>query len=353
MKSFTSLSNLYCLNQLVSSLRSHGDIIYRLRVDYVSLSSRLRVLNVIGSRMIAVFLLLLTFGVSNAWGQASTATATDGGTYVVTVYDNSTYYALPNNTTGGQWAATEVEVNGNGKVTTENPPLWTFEEGSTSGQFYLYYKNGDNTYYLYKNGNNSTNQNIAGKTGNKNYWQFTKNGNKYNVLAIGRGTYHTRLNYYTSGDKWQVYQTSSTTYNIILLEPAPVITCATTSLTGFTYVQGSGPSSSQSFSVSGNYLGANITVSATDNYEVSTTSGSGYGGSVTLTKNASGVVSATTVYVRLKSGLSSGTRNGTITISSTGATDKTISLSGTVSAPVVACGTNPTAGSASLNGSFL
>ena len=300
------------------------------------------------TRWLVTIILLLSLGVSQMWGQAATETATDGKSYVVTVYYNSKYYALPNGTNAGQWAATEVSVNANGRVTTATPPMWTFTEGSTSGQFYLSYTSGNTTNYLYKNGTTNSNYNIKGGS-SKNYWAFTKSSNKYNVLAVGRGTNHTRLCLYNSQLKWEVYGTSSTTYDIILLLPVQTLSTSTTSLTGFTYQEGSGPSAAQSFSVSGSYLTANITVTAPTNYEVSKSSGSGYASSVTFTQS-SGSVSAQTVYVRLKSGLSAGTYNGSsITISSTGATNKTISLSGSVTA---SCSADPTIGDASINSSF-
>src|SRR4029078_7326399 len=59
-------------------------------------------------------------------------------------------------------------------------------------------------------------------------------------------------------------------------------------------------SSSQSFTTSGTNLTANIVVTTPTGFEVSTTSGSGYGSSVNLTPS-SGTVSTTTIYVRLTS----------------------------------------------------
>lgn len=173
-------------------------------------------------KIILVICLLFSIGIGDAFCQVTSATATDGGTYVVAYYYNSKYYALPNNTSAGTWAATEVTVNGSGKVTTENPPTWTLVEGSTSGQFYLTYESGGNTYYLYKNGTSNSNYNIRGDTSNKNYWEFTAgtggNAGKYQVLAVGRGTYHTCLTLYESQTKFEVYNTSG--YKIILLELA-------------------------------------------------------------------------------------------------------------------------------------
>ena len=96
------------------------------------------------------------------------------------------------------------------------------------------------------------------------------------------------------------------------------------------YVTGNGPSAAQTFTVSGKNLTADITLalSGTD-FEMSLSEGSGYTNSLTLTQTA-GAVDETTVYVRLKEGLEINNYAGTITLTSAGATDKTINLSGNV-----------------------
>jgi hypothetical protein len=91
-----------------------------------------------------------------------------------------------------------------------------------------------------------------------------------------------------------------------------------------------------------------LVVTAPTNYEVSTSSGSGYGATVTLTP-VSNTVSSTTIYVRLKAGLAIGAYNlENITVSSTGATSETVACSGdVVLAPAtgltVGCTSNTTA----------
>ena len=72
-----------------------------------------------------------------------------------------------------------------------------------------------------------------------------------------------------------------------------------------------------------------MSISAPTHYEISISSGSGYGASLTLTPNG-GTVNSTTIYVRLIAGLSAATYNENITASSSNATDKTISCSGQV-----------------------
>jgi len=112
----------------------------------------------------------------------------------------------------------------------------------------------------------------------------------------------------------------------------PTISVAPTSLSGFNYIDGSGPSAAQSFSVSGADLTDNISIAATTNYEISLTSGSGYTSPIVLTHTA-GVVNPTTVYVRLKAGLAPGTYNSeAINLTSTGAALATVTCNGSVTA---------------------
>jgi len=88
----------------------------------------------------------------------------------------------------------------------------------------------------------------------------------------------------------------------------------------------------QSFSVSGNSLTANLTVTAPTGYEVSLNAGSGYATSVNLTPVA-GNVASTLVYIRLSATTGGGTYTGNITLDSTGATQKTLAVTGTVTGP--------------------
>lgn len=116
----------------------------------------------------------------------------------------------------------------------------------------------------------------------------------------------------------------------VLVVTKPVITLSGESLSGFNYYEGSGPSSHQSFTISGANMIGDINLSAPVAYEISTSEGSGYSSSLGLT-NASGSIPATTIYVRMKAGLAAGTYNNQLIIaSSNNATSVTISCSGTV-----------------------
>lgn len=98
-------------------------------------------------------------------------------------------------------------------------------------------------------------------------------------------------------------------------------------------------SSSQSFTVSGTNLTANLVATAPTGFEVSTNN-STFSSSVSLTPS-SGTVGSTTIYARLTSS-ASGTPSGNIALTSTGATTKNVAVSGTVNAlPTITLGSNP------------
>ncbi|WP_281336461.1 glycoside hydrolase family 98 domain-containing protein [Flavobacterium eburneipallidum] len=98
---------------------------------------------------------------------------------------------------------------------------------------------------------------------------------------------------------------------------------------GFTYVQDSGPSGSQMFSVSGSSLVGDITVEAHENYELSLTADGTYQPTLTLSQ-VNGTVANTTLFVRMKSGLSIGEKLGTITVKTTNAIESQVKLTGKV-----------------------
>ncbi len=102
-------------------------------------------------------------------------------------------------------------------------------------------------------------------------------------------------------------------------------------LSGYTYAEGTGPSSSQSFILSGSNLnGSQVAVSAPANYEISSDNSSF---STSLNVNYSGSTLAnTTIYVRLKAGLTAGTYNNElVTCNDNGtASDVSVTNNGTV-----------------------
>lgn len=141
---------------------------------------------------------LIVGSLSTSWAQVSSATPTDGGSYVVAAYVNNKYYALPCTTTnGGTLTGVEIELNSLNKVSTSDASgkTWTLEEGTddNEGYYYFTYTSGNNTYYLYKNGTGKTNYNFKVSTSSMNYWSFTTNGTGYSVEAIDRGENNTLI----------------------------------------------------------------------------------------------------------------------------------------------------------------
>ena len=129
--------------------------------------------------------------------------------------------------------------------------------------------------------------------------------------------------------------TSESNYATLIVN-TPLITTTPTSLTGFNYIFGSGPSAQQSFTVGGTYLIANVTITPSANYEISTTSGIGFASTpITLTQSG-GTVATTTIYVRLKAGLSAGNYNSeNVASTSTSAVTKNVICSGVVNTPTI------------------
>lgn len=110
---------------------------------------------------------------------------------------------------------------------------------------------------------------------------------------------------------------------------ADALSVSNASLSGFSYVENSGPSASQTFVLSGNTLVDDIHLDAPKGYELSLSPSSGYASYLSV-KRSAGLVAETTVYVRLKSGLVNGAYEGALRISSVNALDQFIQLIGAV-----------------------
>lgn len=156
------------------------------------------------------------------------------------------------------------------------------------------------------------------------------------TVVTGQATYaDANWNTWSDGSGGDIVQTQSAPDDFdpgewIGASGSPSITLAPTSLTGFTYLLGNGPSSEQIITAEGSDLTNDIVLTAPTNYEISETSGSGYTTPITLTQSG-GTVSTTTIYVRLKSELGVNDYNSeNITATSIGATQKVVSCSGNV-----------------------
>jgi hypothetical protein len=139
------------------------------------------------------------------------------------------------------------------------------------------------------------------------------------LTVLGTGSLNVLADYTSNNCTYQSSYAINTIYTTVSSTP--------NALSGFAACAGAA-STSQTISVDGVGLSSDITVTAPTGFEVSLSSGSGYSSSVTLTQSG-GVVNATTIYVR-QSATATGTPSGNITISSTGAADALVALSGTV-----------------------
>ena len=115
-----------------------------------------------------------------------------------------------------------------------------------------------------------------------------------------------------------------------------VVTVTPLTLTGFTYIEGNGPSAEQSFTVSGLNLSGNVTITDAPDFEISLTSGNDFNAqsSITLTP-ANGNIEETTVYVRLIAGLTVGQYNDEVISITSEVDDFEVTCSGTVTAQPV------------------
>jgi endo-1,4-beta-D-glucanase Y len=164
-------------------------------------------------------------------------------------------------------------------------------------------------------------------------------GNNIGTAALNGATIHGLIDPIA---KTVVFSTSAPSCG-----STPTITISETTLTGFTYSVGSGPSAEQSFTVEGSDLTDNISIDAPTNYEISTGTGAGFDASIndpiTLTQSG-GDVATTTIYVRLKASLSAASYNSEdITVAVTAdALSETVTCSGDVTAvPTVVVSSGP------------
>jgi parallel beta-helix repeat protein len=126
--------------------------------------------------------------------------------------------------------------------------------------------------------------------------------------------------------------------DLVAYTNAPTITLSTSSLNLGTTTQGTA-GDSQSFTVSGSNLTADIILTAPTGVELSDDGGTSYSSSLDLVESG-GTVGTTTVFARITAGAPLGPLSGTIAADSTGATEQDITVSGTVTAPTITVSTS-------------
>ncbi len=123
------------------------------------------------------------------------------------------------------------------------------------------------------------------------------------------------------------------------------ISTSENTISDLSYSLGNGPSIAKSFVVSATRLTNNLLITPPTNFELSTSLSTNYTSSPLTLNQVGGNITNTTIYVRLKAGLTDNLYNGTVNITSNGAAAKQIALSGTiVSKPTLFTSTNSIAG---------
>jgi lamin tail-like protein/type IX secretion system substrate protein len=170
---------------------------------------------------------------------------------------------------------------------------------------------------------NGTNCVALNETDNIIYDRSITTGTQAEILAA--------INDYT---KWSGSNTVRQSLSIAgyTVAPSPHISVSPTSLSSFVYLSGLGPSTEPSFKISGSNLTADISIDPPPNYEISTGTGGSFSATNPITLSQSvGSVTESTIYTRLKAGLSIGSySNENITASSPGAMNKNVACSGAV-----------------------
>ena len=146
-------------------------------------------------------------------------------------------------------------------------------------------------------------------------------------FGLSINSYTGDISFTTNGSNTKLITLSGSVTN------APVaFISSTSSITGFNYDYGAGPSNTQSFTISGVGLTQNLILTAPTEYELSADYGTTFFNTLSYTQSG-GAVSTRTVYVRLKAGLNAQNYNGNIVVSSAGGNNMNISLYGNVALP--------------------
>ena len=168
-----------------------------------------------------------------------------------------------------------------------------------------------------------------------NNWIWAESGN-INLSGFSGTNCYIAFKYTSTDSQAAGWEIDDIT--LVGLTSDPIVTVTPLTLTGFSYVEGNGPSTEQSFTVSGFNLNNNITISDATHYEISLTSGEEFVAQNTLTLTVSGGnLEETAVYVRLKAGLDVGEYNDEdITIACADVYDMDVTCSGVVNTQPIA-----------------
>lgn len=307
---YFNVSRHFCAGKLAESLKRHSQ---KLRAVVVA--------------MAMIFIAAPFYGQS--WNLVTAADDLAVGDSVIIV---SGEYALGTTQNNNNRAAVSITNNGDDVEFDDEAGVQGIKlvEGTVDNTFGFYVGNG----YLYAASSGSNHLKTQEDLDDNGSWLVTISEGVTTVIAQGTNTHN---NLRRNGTLFSCYISGQSAVSIYKYEEGgssnPTISL-TQSLVDFSYNLNNGPSAAQSFSVEGSNLTADITVSVPDDadFELCSTEDGTYASSVTITPSE-GTVTSTDVFVRMKAGLDAGAYNATVTIASTGATSKTISLTGSVVDP--------------------
>ncbi len=273
-----------------------------------------------------------------SWNLVTSASDLAVGDSVIIVSGN---YALGTTQGNNNRAGVSITNNGDDVEFEEGTAVQgiTLVEGTVANSFGFYTGSG----YLYASSSSSNQLKTKDDLDDNGSWRVTISNGTTTVLAQGENTRNNMRHNPNNGSPiFACYAANSTTgqpVSIYKYEEGGASTPAvsvTQSMTVFSYNLNNGPSAPQSFSISGSNLTDDVIVSVADdsNFELCASEDGTYSASVTIAQSE-GAVAATDVYVRMKAGLDMNNYNATITVASTDATSKTITVRGYVLDPDV------------------
>lgn len=288
------------------------------------------------------------------WGQysgsgsfekiSSLAELTDG--YYV-VLESNEEYAMNNSYNGTFLDRTAVSPASNELIDPSSAIVWLIE---TNGGGRTIYNESIERYVSYTGSNNNI-QVVTSVSSDNQRWDIAYSSNEFIFSNVATPT--RILQYNPSAPRFVCYTSNQRKFTLYKLQTSPTITISETSISGLDYQPGNGPSLEQSFTIEGSNLTASVTLNAPSSYEISLFSDQFFSSSLSISP---AILNSgpTTIYVRLKTGLSIGVYDEILLISSPEADNEEVNLSGKVSNQ---CGfenfDNASLTASYLDGSFL
>ncbi|MFM7181846.1 MAG: beta strand repeat-containing protein [Verrucomicrobiales bacterium] len=227
----------------------------------------------------------------------------------------TTYAITPSAATGGTFTASNYNITYNTGTLTVDPKALTITANAVTKAF-------GNTLASPVTG--STAFTSIGLVGSETIGSVTISYGTGAASGDAAGTYPNQVTpSLATGGTFSISNYTPTYVSSTLTVTADPTISVTGTLAAVDTTYGTPSATPSSFSVSGLALTGNLTVTPPAGFEVSPSIGAGYTNSLVLMPD-SGILSATTVYVRLAGSTAFGSYSGDITVSGGGATSQTI-----------------------------